>query len=159
MDKTLLIDRYLQGKRPIEHKTWSLPSESALDRDEALYDALLAERRKASLLNRKRWGWLLAAAAVVVAVLTLVTWKSFMPSPQPQLVVEENTTRRNVKHNTSNCQTQHVKLKNTARWNYKRRTRRLQTPHAEMANAARGVWKPPSRSLPMSLSPRPKLSC
>ena len=113
MDKKLLIDSYLQGKRPIEHETWSLPSKSELDRDEALYDALLAERRKASLLNRKRWGWLLAAAAVVVAVLTLVTWKSFMPSPQPQLVVEENTTRRNVKHNTSNCQTQHVGLKNT----------------------------------------------
>ena len=80
MDKKLLIDSYLQGKRPIEHEPWSLPSESELDRDEALYDALLAERRKASLLNRKRWGWLLAAAAVVVAVLTLVTWKSFMPN-------------------------------------------------------------------------------
>ncbi len=153
MDKKLLIDSYLQGKRPIEHEPWSLPSESELDRDEALYDALLAERRKASLLNRKRWGWLLAAAAVVVAVLTLVTWKSFMPSPQPQLVVEENTTRRNVKHNTSNCQTQHVELSNTTRQVEEHSTVELQTPHAEIANAARGNGQRRTRRLE---APKPK---
>ena len=139
MDKKLLIDSYLQGKRPIEHETWSLPSESELDRDEALYDALLAERRKASLLNRKRWGWLLAAAAVVVAVLTLVTWKSFMPSPQPQLVAEENTTRREVNHDTSKSQAQHVEKSNTTRQVEKHSTVELQTPHAKMADAARDV--------------------
>ena len=150
MDKKLLIDSYLQGKRPIEHETWSLPSESELDRDEALYDALLAERRKASLLNRKRRGWLLAAAAVVVAVLTLVTWKSFMPSPQPQLVVEENTTRRIVKHNTSNCPTRHVVIADTTRRLEKHDVRTSESSHEKLAKFTREVDKVHTRSLKTS---------
>ena len=137
MDKKLLIDSYLQGKRPIEHETWSLPSESELDRDEALYDALLAERRKASLLNRKRWGWLLAAAAVVVAVLTLVTRKSFIPSPQPQLVVEENTTHRQASHNTSPNSSQNVAISDTTRRVEKLNVVRSQTQHVKLANLTR----------------------
>ena len=40
MDKKLLIDSYLEGKHPIEQEKWELPTESELDRDEALYDAL-----------------------------------------------------------------------------------------------------------------------
>ena len=37
------LDDYLQGKHPIEQKKWELPTESELDRDEALFDALLAD--------------------------------------------------------------------------------------------------------------------
>ncbi len=51
MDKKLLIDSYLEGKHPIGQEKWELPSESELDRDEALYDALLAQNKKASLLG------------------------------------------------------------------------------------------------------------
>ena len=54
MNKKLLIDDYLQGKHPIEHDSWELPTEGELDRDEALYDALLAERNHSPLLWR---GW------------------------------------------------------------------------------------------------------
>ena len=43
MDKKLLIDSYLEGKHPIVQEKWELPTESELDRDEALFDALLAE--------------------------------------------------------------------------------------------------------------------
>ena len=150
MDKKLLIDSYLQGKRPIEHETWSLPSESELDRDEALYDALLAERRKASLLNRKRWGWLLAAAAVVVAVLTSLTWKSFMPSPQPQLVAEENTTRREVNHDTPKSQAQHVEKSSTTRRLEKHDVRTSESSHEKLAKFTREVDKVHTRSLKTS---------
>jgi hypothetical protein len=51
MDKKLLIDSYLEGKHPIEQEKWELPSESELDRDEALFDALLAERPSKSPLK------------------------------------------------------------------------------------------------------------
>lgn len=150
MDKKLLIDSYLQGKRPIEHETWSLPSESELDRDEALFDALLAERRKASLLNRKRRGWLLAAAAVVVAVLTLVTWKSFMPSPQQQLVAEENTTRREINHDTSKSPTRHVVIADTTRRLEKHDVRTSESSHEKLAKFTREVDKVHTRSLKTS---------
>lgn len=45
MDKNYLINEYLQGKHPIEGESWDLPTDSELERDTALYDALLAERR------------------------------------------------------------------------------------------------------------------
>ena len=45
MDKKLLIGQYLQGKHPIDGESWELPTADELDRDEALYDALLAERK------------------------------------------------------------------------------------------------------------------
>ena len=153
MDKKRLIDSYLEGKHPIEQETWELPTESELDRDEALFDALLADppqpslkgREKASPLSGSRIGswerygkWLLAAAAVVVAVLTPLTWKSFMPNPQQQLVAEENTTRREVNHDTSKSPTRHVVIADTTRQVEEHSTVELQTPHAKIANAARG---------------------
>ena len=51
MDKKLLIEQYLQGKHPIEHETWNLPTDSELDRDEALYDALIAEKKAAKQIK------------------------------------------------------------------------------------------------------------
>ena len=168
MDKKRLIDSYLEGKHPIEQEKWELPSESELDRDEALFDALLADppqpslkgREKASPLSGSRIGswerygkWLLAAAAVVVAVLTSLTWKSFMPNPQQQLVAEENTTRREVNHDTSKSQARHVEIADTTRQVEEHSTVELQTPHAEIANAARGNGQRRTRRLE---APKPK---
>ena len=90
MDKKLLIDNYLEGKHPIGQETWELPTEGELDRDEALYDALLAQNKKASLLGGRFGGGLLVAAAVLIAVVGLFTWRSFTSEPQPQLA--EKTT-------------------------------------------------------------------
>ena len=45
MDKKLLIDEYLEGKRPIEEKKWELPSDNELDRDEALFEASMDEKK------------------------------------------------------------------------------------------------------------------
>ena len=112
MDKKLLIDSYLEGKHPIGQETWELPSEGELDRDEALYDALLAENgttskasplpaakerqtgpaaRRSPLLwrGRGRLMWL-SAAAVLIAVVGLFTWRSITSEPQTQLA--ETTT-------------------------------------------------------------------
>ncbi len=129
------LDDYLQGKHPIEEERWELPTEEVLDRDAELFDALLAERRKASLLNGKRRGWLLAAAAVMVAVITLVTWKSFMPNPQPGLVAEENTTRRLEKHDVSTSESSQEKLAKFTREVGKVHTRSMKTSLQDSAEA------------------------
>ena len=97
MDKKLLTNDYLQGRHPIEDNSWELPTEGELDRDEALYDALLRPSKsplKGDLSSSpsrggregswRRWsGWLLAVAAVLVAVFTLFTWKNQTQEPQP----------------------------------------------------------------------------
>ena len=144
MDKHYFIDDYLQGKHPVEGKKWELPTEDELDRDEALYDALLAERKKASLQtpsnfplkgenshpvkrNAKSWGRsvalrLFAAAAVLVAVLALFTWKSHTSAPLPPTlektavsVVPKDTAQTSEKHNVSKLPTQHVAMTNATR--------------------------------------------
>ena len=125
MDKKLLIDEYLQGKHPIEQEKWELPSESELDRDEALFDALIAEEKKSSRFTKSMGRALLAVAAVLIAVLALFTWKSLEPQNQPQLaekteepVEQEKTPRDTSKHNVVKSQTQHVKLANLTRQNH-----------------------------------------
>ena len=110
MDKKLLIDSYLEGKHPIEQEKWELPTESELDRDEALYDALLAERLSKSPLKgdftsplrggrvgswrgrRRLFG---SIAAVLIAAIALFTWWNFKPQQPTQLA--ETTTKPLVK--------------------------------------------------------------
>lgn len=70
MDKKLLIDQYLQGKHPIDGESWELPTADELDRDEALYDALLAERKapkRRTLPMALRW--LTTGIAACIALL------------------------------------------------------------------------------------------
>ena len=138
MDKKLLIDQYLQGKHPIEQEKWELPTESELDRDEALFDALLAERNRSPILG-KGWGRLLVSiAAVLIAVVALFTWKDFEPQDQPQLaekmekpVESEKTHSDTSKLNVVKSQTQHVKLTNLTRLN-----RKLNTPNLKRQQQA-----------------------
>ena len=137
MDKKLLIDSYLEGKHPIEQEKWELPSESELDRDEALFDALLAERPSKSPLKgditsplrggrvgswRGRRRLLGSIAAVLIAVVALFTWWNFKPQDQPQLaektekpVGQKDTTQVIEKDNVDESQTKHVKLANLTR--------------------------------------------
>ena len=95
MDKKLLIDSYLEGKHPIEQKKWELPTESELNRDEALFDALLAEKRNAPRFTKSMGKALLAIAAVLIAVVALFTWWNFKPQQPTQLA--ETTTKPLVK--------------------------------------------------------------
>ena len=137
MDKKLLIDEYLEGKHPIEQKSWSLPTESELDRDEALFDALLAERPSKSPLKgdftyplrggrvgswrgrRRLFG---SIAAVLIAVVALFTWWNFKPQQPTQLAEKteepvelKDTTKVIEKDDVDKSQTSHVKLANATR--------------------------------------------
>jgi len=137
MDKNYLIDKYLKGKHPIEQDKWDLPTESELDRDEALFNALLAERPSKSPLKgdftsplrggrvgswrgwRRLWG---SVAAVLIAAVALFTWRSFMLQ-QPTRLAEkteepvklEDAPRDTAKRGTTNCPTRHVMMANEAR--------------------------------------------
>ena len=122
MDKNYLIDEYLKGKHPIEQEKWDLPTESELDRDEALFDALLAERgKRAPLLRGRGWGWVSIAAAIVIAI-ALFTWRSFVPQQPTQLAEKteepvklEDAPRDTAKRGTPNCPTRHVMMAHEAR--------------------------------------------
>ena len=141
MDKHYFIDEYLQGRHPIEGKKWELPTADELDRDEALYDALLAERNRSPLLWRG-WGRLLfAAAAVLAIVFALFTWKSFKPQNQPQLAEKtevpvplEDTPKVVEKDNVPNEPTQHVKIANVTRYDDQRNVPRSKAPQPTIAD-------------------------
>ena len=138
MDKKLLIDEYLQGKHPIEGKKWELPTADELDRDEALFDALIAEKKQASRFTRTIGRTLLAIAAVLIAVVALFTWKNFKSESQPQLAEkteeitpQENTPKVIEKDNVVKSPTTHVMLANDTREVEQQHTRRLKTSHAK----------------------------
>ena len=128
MDKNYFIDEYLQGKRPIDKERWELPTEGELDRDEALFDALLAEREKTPLHTGRGWGWVYAAAAVLVAVFALFTWKSHTSEPLPTST--EMTAEAPVQQSQPDPQ------EDTAQGPEKIPVLRSATKHASMANEA-----------------------
>lgn len=140
MDKKHFIDEYLNGKRPIEQDKWGLPSESELDQDEALFDALLAQNPKAPLLARRFRGGLLAAAAVLIAAVALFAWWDFKPQGQPQLaetkevpVEQKDTIKVIEKPHESKSQSSHEKSANFTREVSKVHTRSLKTAQATSA--------------------------
>lgn len=142
MDKKHFIDEYLNGKRPIEQDKWELPSESELDQDEALFDALLAQNQKAPLLARRFRGGLLAAAAVLIAAVALFAWWNFKPQGQPQLaetkevpVEQKDTIKVIEKPHESKSQSSHEKSANFTREVSKVHTRSLKTAQATSAEA------------------------
>jgi len=149
MNKKLLIDNYLQGKHPIDKEKWELPTEGELDRDEALYDALLRPSKSPLMGDLssspswggregswRRWGgWLLAVAAVLVAVFTLFTWESQTQEPLPptvektaESIVPEDTAQAPEKRNVSRLPTQRVAMTNTTRREDQCNASRLQEP-------------------------------
>ena len=116
------LDDYLQGKHPIEQEKWELPTESELDRDEALFDALLAEKRNGPRFTRSMGKALLAIAAVLIAVVALFTWWNFKPQQPTQLAektekpVEQKDTPKVIEEDdVDESQTKHVKLANLTR--------------------------------------------
>lgn len=140
MDKNQFIDEYLNGKRPIEQDKWELPSESELDQDEALFDALLAQNPKAPLFARRFRGGLLAAAAVLIAAVALFAWWDFKPQGQPQLaetkevpVEQKDTIKVIEKPHESKSQSSHEKSANFTREVSKVHTRSLKTAQATSA--------------------------
>ena len=141
MDKNYFINDYLQGKRPIEENSWELPSADELDRDEALFDAILAEKKnRTPLLRGRGWGWV-SIAAVLAIVFALFTWKNFKPETQPQLaekteelVPQENTPKVVEKDNVPNEPTKHVKIANVTRYDDQHNTPRLKSSQPTIAD-------------------------
>lgn len=140
MDKNQFIDEYLNGKRPIEQEKWELPSESELDQDEALFDALLAQNPKAPLLARRFGERLWVAAAVLIAAVALFAWWDFKPQGQPQLaetkevpVEQKDTIKVIEKPHESKSQSSHEKSANFTREVSKVHTRSLKTAQATSA--------------------------
>lgn len=150
MDKKLLIDEYLQGRHPIEGKKWELPTADELDRDEALFDALIFERKRESRFTKSMGRALLAIAAVLVAVLALFTWKSLKPQNQPQLaekteetVPQENTPKVIEKRNVVKTQTSNVTIANVKRYDRKRKVPRLESSQPTISDEAQIASKTP----------------
>ena len=137
MDKNQFIDEYLNGRHPIEQEKWELPSESELDQDEALFDALLAQNPKAPLLARRFRGGLLAAAAVLIAAVALFAWWDFKPQGQPQLAETKEMP---------------VEQKDTIKVIEKPHESKSQSSHEKSANFTREVSKVHTRSLSSSLT-------
>lgn len=150
MDKKLLIDEYLQGKHPIEGKKWELPTAEELDRDEALFDEIIAEKKQTSRFTRTIGRTLLAIAAVLIAVVALFTWKNFKPENQPQLaekteeiVPQEDTPKVIEKDNVVKTQTQHVKIANVTREVGQLNTRRLKSSQPTIADEVQASTETP----------------
>ena len=150
MDKKLLIDEYLQGRHPIEGKKWELPTADELDRDEALFDALIAERKRESRFTKSMGRALLSIAAALVAVLALFTWKSLKPQNQPQLaekteetVPQENTPKVIEKRDVVKTQTSNVTIANVKRYDRKRIVPRLESSQPTIADEVQIASKTP----------------
>ena len=116
------LDDYLQGKHPIGQEKWELPTESELDRDEALFEALLDEKKNGPRFTRSMGKALLAIAAVLIAVVALFTWWNFKPQQPTQLAektekpVEQKDTPKVIEEDdVDESQTKHVKLANLTR--------------------------------------------
>lgn len=75
-----------------------------------------------------RW---IAAAAVLVAVLALFTWKSHTTKIQPQMAKQENAPKVIEKDNVDKSPTTHVMLANDTREVEQQHTRRLKTSQAK----------------------------
>ena len=140
MDKKHFIDEYLNGKRPIEQEKWELPTESELDRDEALFDAILAEKKQASRFTKTIGQGLLAIAAVLIAAVALFAWWDFKPQGQPQLaetkevpVEQKDTIKVIEKPHESKTQSSHEKSANFTQEVSKVHTRSLKTAQATSA--------------------------
>ena len=102
MNKNRIIEDYLQGKHPIEQESWELPSADELERDEALFDSLMAKKKASSSLTpcplqgerelkrRRLWpwaGWI--AASIVIAFIFWPNSSEVVEQPVVAELVEQ----------------------------------------------------------------------
>ena len=91
MDKTRIINDYLEGKRPMEQTSWELPTDDELRHAEKEYARRLAGMtRPRRRMSPHALSWTAVAAAVVLtAMLSLWLWKESAAEPRP--MVHETT--------------------------------------------------------------------
>lgn len=99
MDKNHFIDEYLKGKHPIEGDFWEMPTAGELERDEALYDALLAERKSSKQSKRPialRW----LAVGIAASVLLLLFFRFGQEPVEKQPIVQQPVVAETIEQST-----------------------------------------------------------
>lgn len=69
MNKNRIVEDYLQGKHPIEQESWEMPSADELERDEALFESLIAQKKAPKRIRLWPWVGLIAASIVIASIL------------------------------------------------------------------------------------------
>ena len=87
MNKNRIIEDYLQGKHPIEQESWELPSAQELERDEALFESLMAQKKAPKRI--KLWPLAVAACVAGFVAIFLVPPRKTNVEPEIQPVVAE----------------------------------------------------------------------
>lgn len=92
MNKNRIIEDYLQGKHPIEQESWELPSAQELERDEALFESLVPQKKAPKRIRL----WPLAAAACVAGFVAifLAPPSEANVEPEKQPVVAEQKEKQ-----------------------------------------------------------------
>lgn len=92
MDKKQIIEDYLQGRHPMEQHSWELPSAQELERDEALFESLVPQKKAPKRIRL----WLLAVAACVAGFVAifLAPPREANVEPEKQPVVAEQKEKQ-----------------------------------------------------------------
>ena len=92
MDKKQIIEDYLQGRHPIEQHSWELPSAQELERDEALFESLVPQKKAPKRIRL----WPLAVAACVAGFVAifLAPPREANVEPEKQPVVAEQKEKQ-----------------------------------------------------------------
>ena len=92
MDKKQIIEDYLQGRHPMEQHSWELPSAQELERDEALFESLVPQKKAPKRIRL----WPLAVAACVAGFVAifLTPPREANVEPEKQPVVAEQKEKQ-----------------------------------------------------------------
>ena len=92
MDKKQIIEDYLQGRHPMEQLSWELPSAQELERDEALFESLVPQKKAPKRIRL----WPLAVAACVAGFVAifLAPPREANVEPEKQPVVAEQKEKQ-----------------------------------------------------------------
>ena len=92
MDKKQIIEDYLQGRHPMEQNSWELPSAQELERDEALFESLVTQKKAPKRIRL----WPLAVAACVAGFVAifLAPPREANVEPEKQPVVAEQKEKQ-----------------------------------------------------------------
>ena len=92
MNKNRIIEDYLQGKHPIEQESWEMPSAQELERDEALFDSLMAQKKAPKRI--KLWPLAVAACVAGFFAIFLVPPRKTNVEAEIQPVVAQQTEKQ-----------------------------------------------------------------
>ncbi len=155
MDKKQIIEDYLQGRHPMEQHSWELPTDSELEHNEALFDALLAEKKAAK--RKKVWPYATSAVAVAACiVLAFILWpdKSTIEAPVVAEVVEQ-TSPEPVGGAESSEISEPIKPHVANKPNISNRTNKAHRPNSPQSEPVQEETKQEYQS---TVSPEPMLS-